>query len=133
MRFVLTVLVNGVSLWLTTLILSGGIEVTAYDSTPLALLLTYALLGLVWGVVNSIIGGLIRTVGFCFYVITLGLIGLVVNGFLFWLVGEISGWLGFGLQVEGLWWAIGAGVLMSIFTAIIGGVLRPRREAGSER
>lgn len=131
MRFLLTIIVNAVSLWLTTLILQAGVTVTAYDESTLALVLTYTLLGVIWGVVNATIGALIRVAGFCFYVITLGLIALVVNGFLFWLVAWISGLMGFGLYVENFWWAILAALIMSIITAILGGIAK--RVTGADK
>lgn len=133
MRFLVNVVVNGVALWLTTLILSAGVHVTAYTDTTLALVLTYALLGLIWGVVNATIGSLIRTVGFCFYVLTLGLLALVVNGFLFWLVAWLSGLMGFGLQVDNFWWAIIAALILSIISALLGALARSITDRRSDR
>lgn len=124
MRLVLNIIINAVALWLTTLIVSGGTDVTAYEDTTLALVLTYLLLGAIWGVVNGVIGGIIRVGGFCLYVVTLGLIALVVNGFLFWLVSWISSLIGFGLQVDNFWWAMLAALVMSILTAILGALTR---------
>ncbi|GGA67779.1 membrane protein [Pseudoclavibacter endophyticus] len=123
MRFLLSIVVNAVALWLTTLIL-GGVRVEPYADTVVALVVTYVLLGVIWGVVNATIGSLIRLVGFCFYVITLGLIALVVNGFLFWIVAWVSELMGFGLAVDNFWWAIGAAIVMSILTAILGGIAK---------
>ncbi|RRJ86551.1 phage holin family protein [Gulosibacter macacae] len=133
MRFVLTVVLNAVALWLTTLILPG-LHVTAYasDNPQLAIIVTYLLLALVWGVVNSIIGGVVRFVSFPLYCLTLGLFALIVNGFLFWLVAWISGILGFGLTVDNFWWAVGGAVLMGIFSAILNGIFN-RRKADREK
>ena len=127
MRLLLGIITNAISLWLTTLILQAGVRVTGYDGGFWSLVVTYLLLAVIWGLVNGILGSLIRFVGFCFYVITLGLISLVVNGFLFWVVAWVSGQIGFGLTVDNFWWAILAALLMSIFTAIIGAILRPKR------
>ena len=124
MRLLVNLVVNAVALWVTTLIVSGGTHVTPYEDTPLAWVLTYLLLGVIWGVVNGIIGGILRTAGFCIYVLTLGLLALVVNGFLFWLVGWISSLIGFGLTVDGFWWAVLAALVMSILTAILGALTR---------
>ena len=54
----------------------------------------------------------------------LGLFALVVNGFLFWLVGWVSGLLGFGLTIDNFWWAIGGAILMGLFSAILNGIFR---------
>lgn len=135
MRFVITVVLNALALWLTTLILPG-LHVTAYasDQPQIALILTYLLLALIWGVVNSIIGSVVRIVSLPLYCLTLGLFALIVNGFLFWLVGWVSGLLGFGLTVDNFWWAIGGALLMGIFSAILNGLLnRERRDAPRPR
>lgn len=133
MRFVLNLVVSAVALWLTTLILGAGVHVTPYEDTTLALVLTYALLGLIWGVVNATIGALIRFVGFCFYVLTLGLLALVVNGFLFWIVAWVSDLMGFGLGVDNFWWAILAALILSIISALLGALLRGIGGRDSER
>ena len=110
-RFLVRVVVNAVALWLTTLIVSGT-TVTAYEpGDTTATVLTYLLLGAIFGVVNGVIGTAIRIVAFPLYILTLGLIALVVNGMLFLLVGAISGALSFGLTVDGFWWAFLAAIV----------------------
>ena len=74
---------------------------------------------------SEAIGTAIRIVAFPLYILTLGLIALVVNGLLFLLVGWISSLLGFGLSVEGFWWGVLAALVMAIFNWIIGLILRP--------
>lgn len=124
-RFLVRVVVNAVALWLTTLIVSGT-TVTAYEpGDTAATVLTYLLLGAIFGVVNGVIGTAIRIVAFPLYVLTLGLIALVVNGLLFLLVGAISGALGFGLTVDGFWWGVLGALLMAFFSWLVGLVLRP--------
>ena len=81
-------------------------------------MLTYLLLGLLFGVVNGVLGTAIRIVAFPLYLLTLGLISLVVNGLLFLLVAWISGVIGFGLVVDGFWW----GVLGALVLGVIGWV-----------
>lgn len=130
MRLLASIVLNAVALWLTTLILSAGITVTAYEDTQVALVVTYLLLALVWGLVNAIIGRIVRFVSFPLYCLTLGLFALVVNGFLFWLVAWLSEQFGFGISVDNFWWAIGGALLMGIFSAILNGIFnsRSRRE-----
>lgn len=132
MRFLLNLLVNGISLWLTTLILSAGVRVVPFDNSVVAVVLTYLLLGLLWGLVNATIGSFIRVAGCCFYVITLGLIALVVNGFLFWVVAWISGLMGFGLEVDTFWWAILAALILSVINALLGGLVRRVTDRGGD-
>jgi len=130
MRVIVSVIVNAVALWLTTLIVSAGVHVTPYGAGgTLELVLTYALLGAIWGVINAVIGSAIRFVAFPIYIITLGLVSLIVNGFLFWLTGVVSGWIKFGLTVDSFGWAILAALVMSILTAILGAVTRGARDS----
>lgn len=128
MRMIVSILVNAVGLWLTTLLLSAGMQVTPYEQTPTAVVLTYVALAAIWGLVNGILGGILRTAGFCLYVITLGLIALVVNGFLFWVVAWISEQLGWGLRVESFGWAILGALVMSIITTVLGWLVPDRSD-----
>ncbi len=130
-RFVVTVIGNAIALWLTTLIVTG-IQVTPYRTDDVvAWILTYLLLGLLWGVVNGVIGTAIRIVAFPLYILTLGLISLIVNGLLFLLVAWISDLIGFGLSVDGFWWGVLAALVMAIINWALGLVLRPL--AGARR
>jgi putative membrane protein len=125
-RFLVSVLGNAVALWLTTLIVSAGVSVTPFaPGSVIDTILTYLLLGLLFGLVNGIIGTAIRIVAFPLYIVTLGLISLIVNGLLFLLVAWISSLLGFGLSVESFWWGVLAALVMAIFNWIIGLLLRP--------
>ena len=60
-------------------------------------MLTYLLVAVIFGLVNGIVGRIIRIVAFPLYILTLGLISFVVNGLLLLLVAWISGLIGFGL------------------------------------
>ncbi len=126
MRFILRLLANALALWLTTLLLAPHVTVTSWDGgTEWTLFWTYLLVALIFGLVNGIIGTLVKIVAFPLYVLTLGLISLIVNGLLFLLVGWISGLLGFGLHIENFWWGVLGALLVGIISWLIGLVLRP--------
>lgn len=108
MRFLVRLLVNAVALWLTTLIVAGVTVVAFPPQDTLAVVLTYLLVALIFGIVNGVIGNFIRIVAFPLYILTLGLLSLLVNGLLLLLVSWISGLLGFGLVVDGFWWGCSA-------------------------
>src|SRR5690606_18143115 len=95
----------------------------------LATVLTYLLVALIFGIVNGIIGGVVRVLAFPLYVLTLGLISLIVNGLLLLLVAWISGLLGFGLRVENFWWGVLGAVVLGIISWLIGILLRPFTKA----
>ena len=125
-RLLIRLLINALALWLTTLIVPG-VTVTAFPpGDTLAVVLTYLLVALIFGVVNGVIGNFIRIVAFPIYILTLGLIALVVNALLLLLVSWISGLLGFGLHVDGFLWAGVLGALvLALLSWLIGIVLRP--------
>ena len=125
MRFLVRLVVNAVALWLTTLIVSG-VSVTAFgDGGTTATVLTYLLVAFVFGLVNAIIGTLIRIVAFPIYILTLGLISFVVNAILLLIVAGISDAFGFGLNVESFGWGIVGAFVLAVLAWLIGLLVRP--------
>src|SRR5919108_2016553 len=110
---VIRVAVVAVSLWVATLIVPG-IDNTA--GTPATRVGTLIAVALIFGLVNTVLKPLIKVVGCPFYILTLGLIGLVVNALLFMLVGAIAGGLGLPFEVGGF----GAAFLGAIVVGIVG-------------
>lgn len=126
MRFVVRLLINAIALWLTTLLLAPHVRVESYDpQQQLAVVVTYLLVALVFGIVNGIIGTVVRIIAFPLYILTLGLVALIVNGLLLLLVALISSAIGFGLVVEGFWWGVLGALLLGFISWLIGILLRP--------
>ena len=125
MRFLVRLLVNAVALWLTTLIVAGVTVVAFPPRDTLAVVLTYLLVALIFGIVNGVIGNFIRIVAFPLYILTLGLLALLVNGLLLLLVSWISGLLGFGLVVDGFWWGVLGALVLALLSWLIGILIRP--------
>lgn len=125
-RFLVRLLINALALWLTTLIVPG-VTVTAFSpGDTLAVVLTYLLVALIFGIVNGVIGNFIRIVAFPIYILTLGLIALVVNALLLLLVSWISGLIGFGLHVDDfLWSGVLGALVLALLSWLIGILLRP--------
>jgi len=126
MRFLLRLIVNALALWLTTLIVSG-VTVHPYAPDATATVLTYLLIALIFGLVNAIVGTVIRVVAFPLYVLTLGLISLLVNAFLLFIVSWISDAMGFGLHIDGFWWGVLGALVLSIIAWLLGLIVRPAR------
>lgn len=128
-RLLLRLLINAFALWLTTLILAPHVAVTPYGNAEVAFnvetVVTYLLVALIFGIVNGVIGGIVRVVAFPIYVLTLGLISLIVNGLLLLLVAWISSLLGFGLSVESFWWGVLGAIVLGVISWLIGILLRP--------
>jgi putative membrane protein len=113
------------AMWLTTLIVADGVQVVPYASDTLAVVLTYLLVALIFGFVNSVVGNFIRIVAFPLYILTLGLIALVVNSLLLLLVSAISSVIGFGLVVNGFWWGVLTSIVLGLISWVLGIMFRP--------
>lgn len=122
--FIIRLIVNAVALWLTTLIVAG-VSVQPYEDTQLATVITYLLVALVFGVVNGIIGTAVRVVAFPLYILTLGLLSLIVNALLLMLAAWVTSLFGFGLIVESFWWGVLGALVLSIISGILALILRP--------
>ncbi|CAN5115743.1 hypothetical protein BH09ACT5_BH09ACT5_11580 [soil metagenome] len=126
MRLVVRLLINAIALWLTTLILTPHVAVVPFaPGGTLESVLTFLLLAVIFGVVNGVIGNLIRIVAFPLYILTLGLVALLVNGLLLLIVSWISGLIGFGLTIENFWWGVLGALVLGLISWLIGILLRP--------
>lgn len=125
MRFLVRLVINAFALWLTTLIVAG-VHVEPYEpGDTLAMVLTFLLVAFIFGLVNGILGNLIRVVAFPLYVLTLGLIALIVNGLMLLLAAWVSSLFGFGLVVDGFWWGVLGAVVLAVLSWLISIVVRP--------
>jgi putative membrane protein len=116
LALVIRVAVVAVSLWVATLIVPG-IDNTAGTTT--SRVGTLVAVALIFGLINAVLKPLIKVVGCPFYILTLGLFGLVVNALLFLLVGAIADGLGLPFTVDGFW----AAFLGAIVVSVVGFVL----------
>jgi putative membrane protein len=103
--------VVAVALWVATGLV-GGIE--SGGSSTLTRIGTLLLVALIFGLLNDVLKPLIKVVGCPFYVLTLGLIGLVVNALLFLLVGFIAEGIGLPFTVDGFWSAFWGAIVVGI-------------------
>jgi putative membrane protein len=82
-RFLVIAAALGVAAWLVPgIVLTGHSDVKKVE--------TLLIVALVFGLVNILLKPIIKTVGCAFYVLTLGLIAIVVNGLLLWLTSYIA-------------------------------------------
>jgi putative membrane protein len=82
-RFLVIAAALGVAAWLVP-----GIVLTGHDRV--AKVETLLVVAVIFGVINILIKPIIKTVGCAFYVLTLGLFAIVVNGLLLWLTSYIA-------------------------------------------
>lgn len=116
---------NAIALWITTLIVTGIAVVSYGTGETVEVVLTYLIVAFIFGIVNSVIGNTIRIVAFPLYVLTLGLVSLLVNGLLLLIVDWVSGLLGFGLDVQSFWWGVLGALVLGIVGWFLGLFARP--------
>lgn len=134
MGFLIRSVVNGFAIWVISLI--GFLQVTVTPFPPgrdLQMVLTLVALGALFGLVNSVIGTLIKIVAFPLFIITLGLVSLLLNGVLLLITAWITGLWSWGLDVAAFWPGVLAGILLSIINWIFGIILRPQKKQKRSR
>jgi|SRR5579872_1565756 len=129
MRYLVRVLVSAAALAVATWAVPGITLTTSGDWKRAGTLLAVAL---IFGIINATLKPLIKVVGCAFYVLTLGLIALVVNGLLLWLTSVVAGDLKLPFHVAGFWagfWgALITGVVSWLLSLLVGEDRRKRRE-----
>jgi putative membrane protein len=124
MRFAVNVICTAIAVWAATLI--DGIDVTGHSTAENAL--TILVVAVIFGVINAVLKPLIHTVGCLFYVLTLGLFALVVNGLLFLLTGWIAGKLGLPFVVDGFWAGLWGAIVVAVVSFVLGLIFRPSED-----
>ena len=82
-RFLVIAAALGIAAWLVP-----GIVLTGHNHV--AKVETLLIVAVIFGVINILLKPIIKTVGCAFYVLTLGLFAIVVNGLLLWLTSYIA-------------------------------------------
>lgn len=115
MRLLLHVVITAVALWATTAL--PGIEVSGSSrASDIGVLVLVALL---FGLVNAVVKPVVKTLGCALYVITLGLIGLVVNALLFLLTARIADRLHVPFHVAGFAPAFWGAIVVSVVSFVL--------------
>ena len=82
-RIVVAAAALGVAAWVVPgIVLSGHSDVAKAE--------TLLIVAVIFGVINAVLKPIVKTVGCAFYVLTLGLLAIVVNGLLLWLSSYIA-------------------------------------------
>jgi putative membrane protein len=124
---VVRVVGNAVGLWVATLVVPGlsiGATGTTGDQV-----VTYLVLGLLFGLVNLLVRPVVKLLALPLYVLTLGLIAFVVNALMLELTSWLSGFTVFTLHVEDFFWSAVLGALVvSLISWVLALLVRDRRD-----
>jgi putative membrane protein len=127
MKLLLRVLVAAAALGVATAVLPG-IELNS--GSTVSKVLTLIVVALIFGIVNAVLKPIIKTIGCIFYILTLGLIGLVVNGLLLWLSSWVAGKLSLPFHITGFWPAFWGAIIVGVVGWLLNMIFedRPRSE-----
>jgi putative membrane protein len=120
MKFVLHILVVAGALGVAHLAISG---IELQGGTGWSKAGTLIVVALIFGVVNAVLKPIVKTVGCALYVLTFGLIGLVVNGLLLWLCSWVAGKLSLPFHITGFWPAFWGAIIVGVVSWAMGLVL----------
>ena len=112
--FLLRAASTGVALWIVTRLVDGISFVGGDDTIQRAAIIFFV--AVVFGLVNAIIKPIVQLISIPLYVVTLGLIHVVINATMLWITSSITEhtthW---GLFIDDFWWtAIWASIVLSI-------------------
>ena len=98
MKFLIKLVVTAAAVWVATLLVPG-IHLHSHSTTDK--IATLVVVALIFGVVNAVLKPIAQVVGCLAYAATLGLIGIVVNGLLFWLTSWVAHKLSVPFHIHG--------------------------------
>ncbi|GAA0351777.1 phage holin family protein [Streptomyces olivoreticuli] len=110
-NFVVKTIANAAALAVAIWLLKG---ITLSGENTVRKVLTLILVALVFGVVNFIVKPVVKLLSFPLFILTLGLITLVINALMLLLTSWLAGRLGLAFHVDGFWSALVGGVIISV-------------------
>jgi len=119
MNFLLRAALTGVALWVVTLLVPG-VSILGGDSTLERAGIIFVV-AVIFGLVNAVIKPIVQFISIPLYILTLGLIHIVINALMLWITSWITEhtthW---GLFIEDFWWtAIWAAIVLSIVSWVL--------------
>ncbi|GLY89311.1 phage holin family protein [Actinoallomurus iriomotensis] len=116
MKILIRVVTTAIALWVATLIVSGIDLTTASTPKKVGTLIAVAV---VFGLINAFLKPIVKTLGCVFYILTLGLFALVVNGLLLWLASWSAGKLNLPFHVSGFWPAFWGAIVVGVVSWLL--------------
>ena len=106
----------GVAAWLVPGIVVGGYHLTGHvvHNGTLDKAVTLLVVAVIFGVINTVLKPVIKALGCGLYVLTLGLVAIIVNGLLLWLVSYLAGDLSLPFHITGFVAAVEGALIVGI-------------------
>lgn len=122
LRLLATALATAAAAWLVP-----GIDVVAPD--PTSKVVTVVAVAALFGLVNTLVKPLFKALTGCLIVLSMGLFLLVINALMLMLTSWLAQQFGFGFAVHGFWPALFGSIVISVVSALLGGLIPERRDA----
>jgi putative membrane protein len=110
-NFIVKTLANAAALGVATWLIE---DITLTGDSNARKAWSLILVALVFGVVNWLVKPVVKVLSFPLFILTLGLITLVVNALMLLLTSWLSGKLDLDFHVHGFWTAVVGGLIVSI-------------------
>ncbi|MFE6687773.1 phage holin family protein [Streptomyces sp. NPDC057743] len=110
-HFLVKTLANAAALAVAIWLLKG---ITLTGENTGRKVLTLILVALIFGLVNFLVKPVVKVLSFPLFILTLGLITLVVNALMLLLTSWLAGKVDLAFHVDGFWTALLGGVIVSI-------------------
>jgi putative membrane protein len=127
--FLLRAAVTGFALWIVTRVVSG-IDFVGGDTTLQRVGIIFVV-AVIFGLVNAIIKPIVQLISIPLYILTLGLIHIVINALMLWITSWITeNTTHWGLYIEDFWWtAIWAAIVLSVVSWALSLIVGDRARA----
>jgi putative membrane protein len=123
-RFIIRTIITAVALWVAVLLIPG----ITYHGAWWGLLIV----AVVFGLINALVRPILVLLSCPLIVLTLGLFIFILNAFLLWLTGAVSGAFGLDFSVRGFWAAVFGGIIVGVVSTVLNLLVgaKPRRARG---
>jgi putative membrane protein len=118
-QFLVRAAVTGVALWVVTKVVTG-IAFVGGDTTLQRVGIIFVV-AVIFGVVNAFVKPIVQFISIPLYVLTLGLVHVVINALMLWITAGITeNTTHWGLYIDDFWWtAIWAAIVLSIVSWLL--------------
>ena len=116
MKLLIRLVASAAALWVATLVVPG---IHLHTHSTAGKVGTLVVVALIFGLINVVLKPIAKTVGCLAYVVTFGLISIVVNGLLFWLTSWVADKLKVPFHITGFVPAI----LGALIVGVVGWLL----------
>jgi putative membrane protein len=112
--FLLRAALTGFALWVVTLVVPG-LSFVGGDTTLQKIGIIFVV-AVIFGLVNAILKPIVQILSIPLYILTLGLIHIVINALMLWITAWVTrNTTHWGLAIDDFWWtAIWAAIVLSV-------------------